>query len=102
MRFLLRATIPVEVGNDMVHDPDMGKKMDQIMGDIKPEAAYFCLEGGRRTVYMVVSVEESHQLPAICEPLWNAWEADVELIPAMTQEDFAKAAPAIEQVIKNY
>ena len=33
MRFLLRATIPVEVGNDMVHDPDettnLAERQDQ-------------------------------------------------------------------------
>ena len=102
MRFLLRATIPVEVGNEMVRDPDMGKKMDQIMGDIKPEAAYFCLESGQRTIYLVITMDDSHQLPSIIEPLWHTWEADVELIPAMTQEDFAKAMPLLDQVMKNY
>ncbi len=51
MRFLVRATIPVEVGNAMVHDPNMDKQMEKIMGDIKPEAVYFCLDKGQRTVY---------------------------------------------------
>ena len=84
MHFLLKARIPVEVGNALIHDPNMGKTMEDIMGDIKPEAAYF------------------YQLPGICEPLWNTFKADIEMIPAMTQEEFAKAAPDIERVSKKY
>ncbi len=50
----------------------------------------------------MVSVEEAARLPGICEPLWNSWKADIEFIPAMTQEDFAKVGPVIEDVIKRY
>ena len=102
MRFLMRATIPVDAGNALVHSPDWSKKMDEIMGDIKPETVYFCVENGQRTIYLVVNIQENHELPALLEPLWNAFEADVELIPAMTQEDFAKAGPSIEQVLRKY
>ena len=102
MHFLVRATIPVEVGNTMIHDPNMGKKIEDVMGDLKPEAVYFCVDKGQRTIYFLINPQDSSELPGICEPLWNAFKADNEFIPAMAQEDFAKAGPIIERVSKKY
>ena len=41
MRFLLKATMPIQAGNDLVKDPSMGQKMETLMGDIKPEATFY-------------------------------------------------------------
>ena len=49
-----------------------------------------------------MNVNESHQLPAIAEPLWHTFNADVEFIPTMTQEDFGAAMPGIEAATKKY
>ena len=43
--------------------------MDTIMADIKPEAAYFAIDGGQRTIYFVVTVENAEDIPGIAEPL---------------------------------
>ena len=102
MRFLVRATMPVEAGNDLVKDPSMGNKMENVMGDIKPEAVYYCLDRGQRTIYFVVNVEGSHQIPGICEPLWHTFKADIEFIPAMNQEDFDRAISSLDQVLSKY
>ena len=102
MRFLVRATIPMDAGNALVHDPNFGKRMEDILSDIKPEATYFCAEGGQRTLYCVVNIDDISRLPAIAEPLWLSLKASVDFIPALTQEDFAKAAPSIEQAAKKY
>jgi len=76
--------------------------MQEILGDIKPEAAYFMLDGGQRTIFLVVEVSEASRLPAIAEPLWLALEANVEFIPAMSEKGFAKAAQHIERAAKKY
>jgi len=102
MRFLVRAKLPVETGNALVKDPNFSKRMDEIMGAIKPEAAYFAAEGGQRTVYFVVNLQDSYQLPSIAEPLWLSLKADVEFIPAMSAPDFAKAAPLIQQATQKF
>lgn len=102
MRFLIRATMPVAAGNAFLKSEGWQAKMDQIMGDIKPETAYFTLDRGQRTIYMLVNVEHSHQLPSLAEPLWHTFQADVEFIPTMTQEDFGAAMPGIEAAIKKY
>lgn len=102
MRFLVRATIGNESGNALVRGGKVGKVIDDILGEIKPEAVYFTAEGGHRTLYLVVNVDGSHQVPAIAEPLWLGLGASVEFIPAMTKDDFAKAAPSIEKAAKKF
>ena len=102
MRFLVKVTIPVEAGNALVSDPNFSKRMESILGDIKPERAYFALEGGQRTIYLIVNAAEASQTPAIAEPLWLSLKASVEFIPVMDQADMAKATPAIMQAAKKY
>ena len=57
MKFLVKATIPVEAGNAMVKDPNFQSRMDMVMGDVRPEAAYFTIEDGQRTGYFIVNVD---------------------------------------------
>ena len=102
MRFLVKATIPVEAGNALVQDPNFGKRLESIIGDLKPETVYFAAEGGQRTIYLIVNVADVSQTPAIAEPLWLSLSADVEFIPVMDQADMAKATPSIVQAAKKY
>ncbi len=102
MRFLVKATIPVEAGNVLVRNPKFGERMHEVLEDIKPEAVYFTINGGQRTLYLVVEVSDASQIPAVAEPLWLSWEASVEFIPAMSEKDFAKAAQHIERAAKKY
>ena len=102
MRFLIRATIPVEAGNVLVRDPNFGKVLQDILSDLKPEAVYYAVEQGQRTIYFVVNVAETHQIAAIAEPLWLSLKANIEWIPAMNQADFTKALPGIERAVGKY
>ena len=102
MRFLVKATIPVDAGNALVRDPNFGKRLEEIIQDVKPEAVYFAAEGGQRTVYFIANVADASQTPAIAEPLWLSFSADVEFTPLMNQADMAKAAPAIARAAQKY
>jgi len=102
MRFLVKASIPVEAGNELVADPQFGKRMESIIGDIKPEAAYFAIEGGQRTIYLITNAKDASQTPAIAEPLWLSLKANVEFIPLMDQADMDRALPSIVQAAKKY
>ena len=102
MRFMVKATIPVEAGNDLVHDPNLGKRMGDILDDLKPEAAYFGAADGQRTMFLIVNMDDSSQIPAVAEPLWLSLKCHVEFIPVMNQEDFGKAVQDIERVSKKY
>lgn len=69
-RFLVKATIPVEAGNELVRDPNFGERLQGILDEIKSETAYFTAQDGQRTIYPVVEMEGGHRRPAITEPLW--------------------------------
>ena len=102
MRLLVKATMPVDAGNALVRDPNFSKRMESILAAIKPEATYFAVADGQRTIYLIVRVTDGSQLPAIAEPLWLSLKADVECIPLMDQADMAKATPAIQQAAKTF
>lgn len=102
MHFLVKVIIPVQAGNAMVRDPKFVKKLEEILNDIKPKASYFAVDGGQRTMYLVVEISDASRLPAVSEPFWLAFEASVECIPIMTEKDFQKAAQHIERAAKKY
>ena len=76
--------------------------MGAILAEQKPEAAYFALEDGRRTAFLFLNLEDPSELPAIAEPWFLAFDAEIEAQPAMTAEDLQKAGPAIEAAVKNF
>jgi hypothetical protein len=100
MRFLLKVSIPVEMGNAAAKNGF--KVIQSILADQKPEAAYFVEESGKRTGFLVVNLQEPSQIPALAEPWFLALNASVEFHPAMTPDDLAKAGPDVEQVVKKY
>ena len=102
MRFLMKVVIPVEAGNEMVRDPDMSRKMQELLSDLEVEAAYFGAEPGQRSFHLIVNIESADQIPAVTEPFYLAFKADVDLIPIMTLEDIQKSAPAIAALAKKY
>ena len=48
MRFLLKVNIPVETGNAAAEAGTLGTKIQSILTDLKPEAAYFTDNNGQR------------------------------------------------------
>jgi len=100
MRFLLKISIPVEAGNAGAKDGF--KAIQQILEEQKPEAAYFIVDGGKRTAILIVNMEDASQIAAICEPWFLALNANIECTPAMVPADLQKAGPAIEHAVKNF
>src|SRR6266542_1513593 len=83
MRFLLKVSLPVETGNEAIKGGTLPQTIESILNDIKPEAAYFAEENGKRTWFL-------------------AFNAQVEFHPAMNLQDLKNAAPGIERAVKNY
>ncbi len=102
MRVMLKATMPVQAGNDAIRSGKMQKTLQQILAQLKPEAAYFLPEGGQRTALLVIDMEKSSQIPATVEPLFLALNAKVELTPCMNREDLEKGLSGSQDIIKQY
>ena len=100
MRFLIKISWPVEAGNQAAKEGF--KAVPAILEETKPEAVYFYEENGKRTGLLIVDLEDASQMPGVAEPWFLAFNAAVEFHPAMVPEDLQKAAPAIEQAVKNY
>jgi hypothetical protein len=99
---LLRVSIPVESGNAAVRSGTLGKTIQSILTDLKPEAAYFAEEYGQRTAYIFFDMKESSQLTAIAEPWFLAFNAKVTVRPAMNVDDLVAGAAGMERAAKNY
>jgi hypothetical protein len=76
--------------------------MGRVLNDLKPEAAYFTTDGGKRTGFIVADIKDPHQIPSIAEPWFLAFNASVEFHPAMTPEDLQKAGPDLARAAKTY
>ena len=91
MRFLIRVSMPHEPFNSYVKDGSAGAKMGKIMNELKPEAAYFMDMDGLRTGILIVNMDNTSQIPAIAEPWFLLFDADVEIHPVMLPDDLMKA-----------
>ena len=76
--------------------------MQKILADLKPEAVYFAAENGARTAFVFFDMQKPSDLPGIAEPWFLAYNARITVTPAMTPQDLAEAAPAIDRAAKSH
>jgi hypothetical protein len=91
MRILLHITIPNEPFNTFVRDGTAGQKIGRIVDEVKPEAIYFTEKDGGRGVVMIVEMSDPSMIPALAEPWFLTFDAQVEFRVAMTPADLQKA-----------
>src|SRR4051812_33973807 len=102
MRFLMKVNIPNETGNAAAKAGKLGTKIESILAELKPEAAYFSDDKGQRTGYLFFEMTDASQIPAVAEPWFLAFNAAIEFHPVMVPADLAKAGPAIKKAAKKY
>ncbi len=102
MRVMLKAIFPVEAANHSITSGSLQNTLQQILAELKPEAAYFVAEEGQRGGFLILNIHDPSEIPAIAEPFFLAFNAKVTVTPVMTPEDLAKAGPAIERAVKKY
>lgn len=91
MRMLMNAILPHEPFNSAVRDGTAGQKIGRILEAIKPEAVYFTEQNGHRSAICIVNINDSSQVPALAEPFFLTFNADVKFGIVMTPEDLGKA-----------
>jgi hypothetical protein len=100
MRMLVDIQLPIEPFNTRVKDGTAAKIMQEILADLKPEAAYFTARDGKRGGTIVIDVADASNIPAIAEPFFLHFNASVSFHPCMTPDDLAKAG--LEELGKKY
>jgi len=91
MRILLNVSIPHEQFNAAVRDGSIGSKLRRILDESKPEAVYFTEQHGKRSCLLIVDLPDATKIPALAEPWFLTFNADVELKFVMTPSDLANA-----------
>jgi hypothetical protein len=90
MRTMMKIKIDTEAGSRMIADGSMPQLMQETLGRLQPEAAYFGPEDGIRTAFFVFDLNDPAELPSLTEPLFRRLNAQVEMFPVMNQEDLQK------------
>ncbi|MDT0380390.1 hypothetical protein RM572_16670 [Streptomyces sp. DSM 42041] len=95
MRMLLKARLRTEQGNRAIQSGEMEKTLLALLEDLKPEAAYFVPDEGKRCALIFFDMEDSWELPRITEPFFMEYDAEVSIQPAMNVEDAQRGLAAL-------
>jgi hypothetical protein len=88
---LLHVDIPHEPFNSLVRAGTVGDTLTKILDSLKPEAAYFTEQDGRRGAFLVIDVASPSDVPRFAEPLFLKFTADCRFRIVMSPEELAKA-----------
>ena len=91
MRMLVHVKFPHEPFNTAVRNGSAGKTIERILSETKPEAVYFSEYDGRRGAILIVDIKEPSQIPALAEPWFLSFSADVSAHIVMSPEDLGRA-----------
>jgi hypothetical protein len=91
MRMLLNVSLPLEAFNAAVKDGTIGKKIERILDETKPEAVYFTEQNGRRGAILIVDVADPSKVPALAEPWFLLFNASVKFRIVMSPKELGKA-----------
>lgn len=94
MRTMLRWELGLAAANEAIRNGTMAEVNEQLMTTLKPEAAYFGTENGRRTAYIIFDMTDPAQIVAIAEPLFQRVGSTVEFIPVMNGDDLQRGLTA--------
>jgi hypothetical protein len=92
MRMMLKIKMPTEAGNRAIKDGSLGKILEDTLGKLKAESAYFIAENGLRCAMIFFDMKDSAEIPV--EPLFIGLNAELELVPVMNADDLRKGLKA--------
>lgn len=96
MRVMLRAHLDTAATNEGIKSGALPAAIKKLMEAVKPEAAYFGLDQGVRSCWLVFDLQDSAQLPPLLEDLFLQFNAELEVRPVMNAEDLAKGLAAMK------
>jgi hypothetical protein len=97
MRMFVKVTPSTKVMNELATKGRIGEVLERTMARLKPEAAYFGIQSGARTMMFFVDVPEASQMPPLFEGLWGELEANVECTPVMNVAELKTGLGKLKQ-----
>ena len=102
MKYIMKVRFPIDKGNAAISDAQFGHKMNDLLAEIKAEAAYFTTICSQRGAYIVLNINDASEIPGISEPFFLWLNADLEFYPVMRPEDLGKAGPSIGAAVQKW
>ena len=90
MRMMMKVQVDTEMGSRAIADGTLPRVMQETLGRLQPEAAFFGPENGLRTAFIVFDLQDPSQLPSITEPLFSTMKATIQMFPVMDREGLQK------------
>ena len=97
MRTMLRVEMEVEASNHAITDGKLPKVLQNLIQAIHPEASYFFTDHGKRTAFFVFDLRDSSLIPQIVEPLFEHFNASVDIKPVMNLEELQKGLSTLKK-----
>jgi hypothetical protein len=91
MRMLMHVKLPNEPFNTAVRKGTVGETIQRIVAETKPDVVYFTEYEGRRGAILVIDVADASKIPALAEPWFLSFNANVEFHAVMNPEELGKA-----------
>jgi hypothetical protein len=91
MKMLLMVECPNEPFNTLVRAGKVGEVIERILESIKPEAAYFTEQDGKRGAVLLVDVQEPSDVPTFAEHFFLNFNATCKFRIVMSPQDLQKA-----------
>ena len=91
MKMLVHVKFPHDPFNARVKNGSAGKRIGEILAELKPEATYFTELDGHRAAILVVEVAEPSRVPAFAEPWFLSFGASCEFRIVMSPDELGKA-----------
>jgi hypothetical protein len=95
MRCLITAKLDTATSNQLVSSGRVGPLLQEVVANIKPEAAYFLPLQGRRAILLIADLADASEIVAKLEPLWLTTGAEVDVTPVMVGEDLERGLQAL-------
>lgn len=91
MRMLMEISFPHDEFNEHVENGSIGETIDRIVKETKPEAIYFTNIDKQRGAIAIVDVKKASDIPALCEPWFLKFNADIDVKICMVPKDLGEA-----------
>ena len=102
MRVMVKFAFPVEAGNAAIRNGKLERVLQQIVEDLRPEAAYFYPDGGERGGHFVINMDDSSQIAQVAERYFHGLNARIKFVPVMAADDLHKAMSNVPGIVERY